>query len=116
MAEFVLTRDSRDPLAGLTREQFESELTAQLVGRVEQVWVFGSYASGQLGPQSDVDLILVCSTTLPFPIRSREFADLLDIGPRLDLLVYTPDEFTLLTTNPTVGFWQRVIGSLRRLA
>jgi hypothetical protein len=92
MADLVLTRDTRDPLMGLSREQFESKLKAQLAHRVDQVWAFGSYASGQLGPQSDVDLILVCPTTLPFPIRSREFADLLDIG-----------------------FWQNVTGSLKKI-
>jgi len=114
--ELVLTRDTRDPLAGLSREEFEENLRKLLRGRVDQIWVFGSYVSGDFGPQSDVDLILVCATSLPFPLRSREFVDLLDLGPRLDLLVYTPEEFAGLTSNPTAGFWRNVTRSLLRLA
>ena len=50
----------------------------------------------------------------PFPQRGEDFLDLYDVVPALDLLVYTPQEFALLTENPTLGFWKSVAGTLKR--
>ena len=116
MTDAVLVRNTRDPLAGLTPQKFERRLVNALKGRVDEVWLFGSYARGELGPDSDVDVILVTPTKEWFTNRSWQFADLLDIGPRLDLLVYTPEEFRRLVENPTAGFWRSVVESMRRLS
>ncbi len=116
MLESILVRNVRDPLAGLTRAEFEGRLRGALAGRVDMAWLFGSYVRGGFGADSDVDLILVLPTSASFPERSGEFADLLDLGPRLDILVYTPEEFGALLADPSPGFWRGVAASLRALS
>lgn len=57
--------------------------------------LFGSYARGTATARSDVDLIFVEDTDLPFLKRlDRYFDPLADMlsGP-VETLVYTPDEF-----------------------
>jgi hypothetical protein len=61
-----------------------------------------------MGRFTDVDLILVKETDRPFNERPPEFDDLYDLGPELDLLVYTPAEFDTMMQNPSTGFWSRV--------
>jgi len=115
MTASILERDERDPLYGHTRAEFESELRAALRGRAEAAYFFGSYASGTLSASSDIDLIIVAQTTRPFVERARDYFDLLDIVPRMDILVYTPEELVSLTTNPSVGFWTQVTSTMRPL-
>jgi len=61
--------------------------------RAERVILFGSYARGQAGDHSDVDLLIIAESDLPRPKRSRELYMLLRPHPfAMDLLVYTPQE------------------------
>jgi predicted nucleotidyltransferase len=57
--------------------------------------VFGSVARGEPSRRSDVDLIVVMETDLPFLDRHtgirHEICTALD-GPSVDLLIYTPEE------------------------
>ncbi|HEX9819331.1 MAG TPA: nucleotidyltransferase domain-containing protein [Methylomirabilota bacterium] len=54
---------------------------------------FGSVARGDADAWSDLDLIIVADTARPFFERHKDFAGLYDVWPRLDLLIYTPEEF-----------------------
>jgi predicted nucleotidyltransferase len=63
------------------------------VSRARKVIAFGSVARGEADAWSDLDLIIVADTTRPFFERFKDFAGLYDVWPRLDLLVYTPEEF-----------------------
>jgi len=58
----------------------------------EKVILFGSYAYGEPGPESDVDLLVVMET----PLRNREqaarIARAIDYHFGLDLLVRTPQQ------------------------
>jgi len=56
--------------------------------------VFGSVARGEADEWSDLDLMIVADTTRPFLERYRDFEGIYDVWPRLDLLIYTPEEFT----------------------
>ena len=57
-------------------------------------YVFGSVAAGTADEQSDIDIILVRDTALPFFDRIREIMDLrLEFGAA-DLLIYTPPSWT----------------------
>ena len=63
----------------------------------EQIWLFGSYARGQAGPDSDLDILVV--EREPFgPGRSRwnELTRLYDVaaslGVPMDILVYSRSE------------------------
>lgn len=55
-------------------------------------YVFGSVAAGTADEHSDIDVVLIRDTALPFFDRVREIMDLrLELGPA-DLLIYTPAE------------------------
>ncbi len=58
-----------------------------------EAYVFGSVAAGTADEHSDVDVILVRDTPLPFFDRIREVMDLrLALGAAVDMLIYTPAE------------------------
>jgi predicted nucleotidyltransferase len=114
-AETILLRNRRDPLFGLAPAAFEAALKEALAGWVNSAWFFGSYGTPSFHADSDVDLLLVADTDRPFPLRNRDFEDLLDIIPTLDILLYTPDEFQQLTTDPSAGFWRSVTAGMRQI-
>jgi predicted nucleotidyltransferase len=55
--------------------------------------VFGSVARGEADAGSDLDLVIIADTPRPFFERFRDFAGVWDVWPRLDMLIYTPEEF-----------------------
>jgi predicted nucleotidyltransferase len=61
--------------------------------RARKAIIFGSVARGDADEWSDLDLVIVAETSRPFLERYLDFAGIYDIWRRLDLLVYTPDEF-----------------------
>jgi len=69
-----------------------------------RVIVFGSVARGEPDAHSDLDLVIVAPTTRPFFERFKDFAGLYDVWPRLDLLIYTPEEFDRMRAdgNPLI--------------
>lgn len=75
--------------------------------KVIAAYIFGSFARETENPWSDIDLIIVKDSSLPFIERPREFFDLLDIGVPLDILVYTPVEFAKMRSEEN-GFWKEV--------
>lgn len=93
---------------------FIEKLCALLASRVEAAYIFGSYGTPKFGPESDIDLILVTKTDLPFVERPRLFKDLYQLHPNMDMLVYLPSEFAALLREE-VGFWASVKSTLREL-
>lgn len=86
----------------MTTEQHAQQLAVELdrfietvVPRMEpeRIIVFGSFASGDLDEWSDLDLVIIANTALPFFERLKQVLLLVrsDIG--MDVLVYTPDEW-----------------------
>lgn len=69
------------------------------LARARKVIAFGSAARGDADAWSDLDLIIVADTTRPFFERFKDFAGLYDVWPRLDLLIYTPEEFALMVAE-----------------
>jgi len=67
--------------------------------------LFGSVARGESDAWSDLDLIVVARTTRPFLERFKDFTGLYRVWPRLDLLIYTPEEFEQMVAeeNPLVA-------------
>lgn len=100
---------------GKTREQILHALRDALHGRCESAWLFGSFARGEERPGSDLDLIVIKKTTRPFLERAREFDDLWDIFPALDLLVYTTEEFAALQQEVAPGFHRTIATEKIRL-
>lgn len=61
--------------------------------RARKAIVFGSVARGDADAWSDLDLVIITETSRPFLERYRDFEGIYDVWRRLDLLVYTPEEF-----------------------
>jgi len=62
----------------------------------ERVILFGSLVGGNVRPESDIDLVIIKQTELPFWKRLREMRRLLQPRVGTDILVYTPNEFEQL--------------------
>lgn len=82
-------------------------LAPHLKGAVRAV-VFGSVARGEADQWSDLDLVIVAETSRPFFERFKDFAGLYNVWPRLDLLIYTPEEFERMAAEGN-SFIQRVL-------
>lgn len=96
------------PFGGRSSDEIKSAYKLALKERVKQAYFFGSFARGEFRGSSDIDLMLVQDTELPFTKRGEQFLDLFDIYPALDLLVYTQKEFDRLIDVPSPGFWTSV--------
>ena len=66
------------------------------------IMVYGSFARGEVGEWSDLDLVVVAETDRPFYERSK--AVLKEVRPMvgMDVLVYTPVEWEGLRERPFV--------------
>jgi uncharacterized protein len=64
---------------------------------LHKVILFGSLASDQIEEWSDLDLVIVAETDKRFLERIKEAMLLLRPKVGVDLLVYTPEEFNLLS-------------------
>lgn len=69
--------------------------------RAQKVVLFGSHASGQARPDSDVDFLVIANSNLPRHKRSRDLYALLHPYPfPMDILVYAPEEVENQLKNP----------------
>ena len=69
-----------------------------------RVILFGSYARGEAGPDSDLDLFVELDPPLPARGRSRRIKQLFDPYPGpMDIVVYSPQE---------VAYWRQAPASL----
>lgn len=81
----------------------QSRIVAPLTARlpVEEVRVFGSYARGEAGPDSDLDLCVVAPMNERRPLRGIRVRRVLGNLPcSMDVKVYTPEEFKRWRTWP----------------
>jgi len=86
----------QDELARFTRE---------IVPRMKprQILLFGSLATGKIHEWSDLDLVIVADTSLPFLDRVKEVMTLFHPRVGMDVLVYTPEEWdTLIRERPFI--------------
>ncbi|MDM8531478.1 nucleotidyltransferase domain-containing protein [Anaerolineales bacterium HSG25] len=70
----------------------------------QKVILFGSVATDSVGEWSDIDLVIIKETSLPFLQRLREVSLLCRASVGVDYLVYTPSEFEQMITekNPFI--------------
>lgn len=81
--------------AAIERLRHVARADADIVGML----VFGSYAAGRVGPESDLDLIVV-TTRAAGGDPGRRYAEIvkrLALGIPCDLLIYEPHEFERLS-------------------
>jgi predicted nucleotidyltransferase len=76
-----------------------------------RAYVHGSVARGRQDVASDVDLVLIRDTPLPFFDRLREIFDLVDDLGRADVLIYTEEEERRLREEPGRYFLKDVFAS-----
>jgi predicted nucleotidyltransferase len=93
--------ESHENLKIVDRNSIIKNLRAALEGKVNAAYMFGSYVRNNFRPDSDIDLLIVQETLLPFPIRASEFENLKTIFPRIDAFVYTPEEFKAGLSEPS---------------
>ncbi len=61
-------------------------------GPPEKVILFGTLAIGQVHEWSDIDLVVIERTRLPFFQRIKKIRKLLKPEVGMDIMVYTPDD------------------------
>ncbi len=67
----------------------------------QKVILFGSWARGEQGPHSDIDLVVIQESTLSHPQRYAQIRRLFwGLGLPMDILVYTPEEFERYRSVP----------------
>jgi predicted nucleotidyltransferase len=85
-----------------TIQDIVNVITTRLSPR--RVILFGSYARGEAGPDSDLDLFVELDPPLPARGRSSVIKELFDPYPGpMDIVVYSPDE---------VAYWKQAPASL----
>jgi len=89
-------------LVGPELERYLATITSALVGQMspEQIILFGSFARGDQNRASDLDVVVIAATTLPFCDRiGRALAACYAASSRLpvEVLVYTPEEWEGMT-------------------
>jgi predicted nucleotidyltransferase len=80
---------------------------------VREAFVFGSFATGRVGPTSDLDVLIVRDTELGIVDRVADlkFAARGEVG--LDLIVVTPQEYS--STFMASSFGRTVLAQARRV-
>ena len=78
-------------------------------GSPEKVILFGTLARGSVYEWSDIDLVVVERTQLPFFQRIKKVRKLLQPKVGMDIMVYTPEEFDQLCTDRAF-FKEEIIG------
>lgn len=72
---------------------------------IEKAILFGSIVSGDIHNLSDIDLIIIKKTKKRFLDRLSEFYSYLKPRCAIDILVYTPEEFSnLIETNNFIKY------------
>lgn len=84
-------------------------LRASLCGfaGVRGALVFGSYARGEVGPQSDLDIIVVRATDAAQNERDDDIRAALRLGVPYDLVTLTPEQFERLPRER--GFYAQAV-------
>lgn len=82
-------------------ERFLTALRPLLRGcGARTAYVFGSHARGTADEHSDIDVIIVAASDRPCVDRFRDYLPaVLEVGGRVDLFVYTPEEFEAMRSE-----------------
>lgn len=65
----------------------------------EKIIVFGSFVQGNIGPWSDLDIVVVKQTPRRFLDRILDVANIINSSVGTDIVVYTPREFAEMSQN-----------------
>jgi len=72
------------------------------VAAPERIIMFGSAARGRMGPDSDVDLLVVKAGANRLELAQRIYAGLHGAGEAVDVIVVTPEDIERYGQNPAL--------------
>jgi len=84
-------------------EELLQTITTRIADAIQpqKIILFGSWARGERGPHSDIDLLIIQESALPRPQRYAQVRRLFwGMGIPMDILVYTPEEFVRYQSVP----------------
>ena len=84
-------------------EELLHDIAARIAKAIQpqKIILFGSWARGERGSHSDIDLLIIQESTLPRPQRYAQVRRLFwGMGMPMDILVYTPEEFSRFQSVP----------------
>ena len=76
----------------------------------DKIILFGSMVNANVGEWSDLDLVIVKDTSLPFIQRLEEVALLCRANVGVDYLVYTPQEFEQMIADKNPFVVNEIVG------
>ncbi len=86
-------------LAGMSHQAAQSQATLdEIIRRVvdaaepERIILFGSAARGELGPHSDIDLLVVKAGAHRRRLAGKIYQNLVGVGHAVDIVVVTPED------------------------
>ncbi len=103
----------RERRTRLDRAATEVVAVCRDLGDVSAVYAFGSYATGEVGPSSDLDLLIVRETQLRRILREDDIRKRLTVSVGYDFIVVTPTEYR--DALPTTSFGRTILAQARRL-
>jgi predicted nucleotidyltransferase len=80
------------------RKALSQETLQEIIRRVvavaqpERIILFGSAAKGEMGPNSDVDLLVVKSGVHRRKLAMQIYMNMIGVGQAVDVIVVTPDQ------------------------
>lgn len=74
------------------------------VAAPEKIILFGSAARGEMGPDSDVDLLVVKSTAYRRKLAQTIYKNLLGLTQPVDVVVVTPADLERYASSPALVF------------
>jgi len=106
LQNLALRRKSK-PSGRVPDQKLLDEIVRRIVEAVqpEKIILFGSAARGEMGPDSDVDLLVVKACDSPREIERQIYRRLIGIGVPKDVLVVTPEH--LDKHKDTIGYIYR---------
>lgn len=93
---------------GKATRTVDAEALEEIVRRIvevaepERIIMFGSAASGQMGRNSDVDLLVVKAGANRLELAQRIYRNLHGAGEALDVIVVTPEDLERYGDNPAL--------------
>jgi uncharacterized protein len=89
---------------GILAEAILQEIVRRVVevAEPEQIILFGSAARGEMGPDSDVDLLVVKSTSYRRKLAQTIYRNLLGLTQPVDVVVVTPGDLERYAHSPAL--------------